>query len=71
VLPHQKVLQVPSLNPQLEGAAVQPLAHAFVKAPVAVAGFSVLELVEPIGPHRGEHERHDPGLVGVEAGIPL
>src|SRR3990172_10274651 len=71
VLASEEVLQVLPLHPELEGAAVLPLAHSLVKASVVIASFSVLELVDPVGPHRGEHQRHDTRLSWVEAGVPL
>src|SRR6266581_4011637 len=67
--PTQEVPQVLPVDPDLEGAAVLPLAHALVKPAVREAGFAVLELVHPVGPHRGEHQRHNAGLPGVEAGV--
>src|SRR6266568_4411746 len=61
--------QVESFGVHLDEAAVLPLAHALVKPAVREAGFAVLELVHPVGPHRGEHQRHNAGLPGVEAGV--
>jgi len=62
-------LHVPSLDPDLERAAVQPLAHPLVKPAVAVAFLAVLELVKPVRPHRGEVQRQDAGFCRVEARI--
>src|SRR5439155_17657833 len=69
VLPCEEGLHVPSLEPDLERTAVQPLAHPLVKPAVAVAFLAVLELVKSVRTHRGEVQRQDAGFCRVEARI--